>query len=69
MAILRWIFENNKYNKEFLEITNETAANSRGEPVATNGTWLVIAEEGHEREGEYLKDVDLGLGTDGKPIV
>ncbi len=69
MALLRWMFENNKYNEEFLKITNETAANNRGEPVATNATWLVITEEGHEREGEYLKDTDLGLGTDGKPIV
>ena len=69
MAMIRWIFENDKYNADFLKITNEDAAANYGEPVATNATWLVITESGHDREGEYVKDSDLGLGTDGKPVV
>jgi anaerobic selenocysteine-containing dehydrogenase len=69
LAIARWIFENEKYNKEFLETPNEESANAKGEPVATNATWLVIAEPGHPREGEFVKDTDLGLGDSGKPVV
>lgn len=69
MALIRWVLENEKYNEEFLRITNETAAANKGEPVHTNATWLVITEEGHEREGEFLKDYDVGLGSEGKPVV
>ena len=69
MAMIRWIIENKRYNEAFLRITNEAAAEARGEPVATNATWLVITQPGHEREGEFLKDYDVGLGSEGKPVV
>ncbi|MCE4598655.1 MAG: tetrathionate reductase subunit A [Desulfurococcales archaeon] len=68
-ALIRWIIENEKYNREFLSITNEKAAEEKGYPVHSNATWLVIFEEGHERFGEFLKDKDLGLGDEGKPVV
>jgi anaerobic selenocysteine-containing dehydrogenase len=69
MAMIRWIIENNKYNKEFLEIPNLTSAGKKGYPVISNATWLVIAEEGHSKFGEFLKETDVGIGDKGIPLV
>ena len=69
MAMIRWIIENRRYNKEFLEIPNLDAAKKKGYPVISNATWLVIAEEGHKRFGEFLKDKDVGVGDKGVPTV
>ena len=69
MAIIRWIIENERYNKEFLEAPNLEAAKARGYPVFSNATWLVIADEGSERFGEFLKDKDVGMGEEGVPLV
>lgn len=68
MALIRWVIENERYNKEFLEIPNEASAKKRGYPVYTNATWLVITEKGHEREGEFLRARDIGLDGD-SPVV
>ncbi|GBF09941.1 molybdopterin oxidoreductase, molybdopterin binding subunit [Aeropyrum pernix] len=68
-ALIRWMIENEKYNREFLEIPNEEAAERKGYPVHSNATWLVIMEEGHEKWGEYLKAKDVGLEDSDKPVV
>ncbi len=68
-AMIRLLIEWEGYNSEFLSIPSEEKANERGYPVASNASWLVIFEEGHERFGELLKDHDLGMGEEGKPIV
>lgn len=69
MAMIRWIIENNRYNKEFLEIPNLEAARKKGYPVISNATWLVIFDKGSERFGEFLRDRDVGLGDKGEPVV
>jgi len=69
MAMIRWIIENKRYNREFLEIPNLDAAKRKGYPFISNATWLVIAEEGHMRFGEFLKDKDVGVGDKGVPVV
>jgi anaerobic selenocysteine-containing dehydrogenase len=69
MAMIRWIIENKRYNREFLEIPNLDSAKKKGYPVISNATWLVIAEEGHKRFGEFLKDKDIGVGDKGVPVV
>ncbi|MCE4613714.1 MAG: tetrathionate reductase subunit A [Desulfurococcales archaeon] len=68
-ALIRWLIENGVYNSEFLSIPNEKAAEEKGYPVHSNAPWLVIFEEGHERFGEFLKDSDVGIGEEGKPVV
>jgi len=67
LAIIRWIIENNQYNKEFLSIPNLNSANTKGYPVNTNATWLVIFEG--SRFGEFLKASDIGLENSNKPVV
>jgi len=69
MALIRWVIENKRYNKEFLETPNLDAAKKKGYPVISNATWLVIAEEGHKRFGEFLIDSDVGVGDKGVPVV
>ncbi|BAJ49924.1 molybdopterin oxidoreductase, molybdopterin binding subunit [Candidatus Caldarchaeum subterraneum] len=69
MAMIRWMIENNRFDKEFLSITNSEAAKTlRGYPVNTNATWLVIFENGHPRFGEHLKASDIGL-EGSQPVV
>ncbi|MCE4611647.1 MAG: tetrathionate reductase subunit A [Desulfurococcales archaeon] len=68
-AMIRWMIENEAYNKEFLELPNEEAAMKKGYPVHSNATWLVIFEEGHEKFGEFLKDSDIGISDENKPLV
>ncbi|GBC69583.1 Tetrathionate reductase subunit A [archaeon HR01] len=70
MGMGRWIIENNRFNRDFLSITNSNAAKDvRGYPVHTNATWLVIYEEGHPRFGEHLKARDIGVEDSDKPVV
>ena len=69
MAMIRWIIENKRYNKEFLEIPNLDSAKKKGYPVISNATWLVIYDRNHEKFGEFLRDSDLGIGSEGKPLV
>lgn len=70
MAMVQWIIKNNRFDREFLSITNPKAASDiRGYPVHTNATWLVIFEQGHKRYGEHLKAADVGLETSDKPVV
>ena len=70
MGMVRWIIENNRFDEEFLSITNSEAAKKiRGYPVHTNATWLVIFEKGHPRFGEFLKASDIGVEDSDKPVV
>ncbi|MEM3613750.1 MAG: molybdopterin-dependent oxidoreductase [Nitrososphaerales archaeon] len=69
LAIVRWIFDNKRFNKAFLESPNEEAAKSKGEVVYTNATWLVVTEPNHAKEGVFLKASDLGIGDSSKYVV
>ncbi len=61
MAIMRWMFDNNKTNTSYLSYPNLEAAKAAGEPSYTNATWLVVAEKGHPRFGRFVRGTDLGL--------
>lgn len=69
MAIARWLIENDRINREFLEIPNLKAAEEAGYPYHSDATWLVVAEEGHAKFGSYLLDKDIGAGESGKALV
>jgi len=69
LAMIKWIIDNKRFNKAFLESPSEEAAKSKGEIVYTNATWLVITEKGHAKEGTFLRASDVGLGDAAKYVV
>lgn len=69
MALVRWMVESSAYNATFLQAPNAAASAALGEPVYTNATWLVVTEEGHAREGTFLKASDVGIGTSSQYVV
>jgi len=72
MGMIRWMLENERYNKGYLAIANQAAATAAGEPNYTNATWLVKIEKG--QPGKHLRASELGLLTpqtvtkDGKEV-
>ncbi len=61
MGIMRWMFDNDKVNTAYLAWPNLKAAEAAGEPSFTNAGWLVIAEDGHPRQGRFLRGSDIGM--------
>ncbi|HEY0843802.1 MAG TPA: molybdopterin dinucleotide binding domain-containing protein [Noviherbaspirillum sp.] len=60
MAIMRWLFENDRIDSRFLGFPNAALASANGEPSFTNATHLVVVEPKHPREGRMLRASDLG---------
>ena len=60
MAILRWLFENERYDAHFLGFPNAALARRNGEPYFSNATHLVVVEPKHPRERRFLRASDLG---------
>jgi len=60
MAIIRWLFEHEKFDASYLGFPNEALALKNGEPSFCNATHLVVTEPGHPREGRMLRASDLG---------
>jgi tetrathionate reductase subunit A len=76
MAIIRWLFENDRIDKHFLSFPNAELAKQNGEPSFSNATHLVVVEPKHPREGRMLRGSDLGLALpedqrykDGDPFI
>jgi tetrathionate reductase subunit A len=61
MAIIRWLFENEKIDSHFLSFANAALAKQNGEPSFSNATHLVVVEPKHPREGRMLRASDLGF--------
>lgn len=61
MAMMRWMFENDRVNLAYLAWPNLAAAQAHGEPSFTSASWLVITADGHPRKGKYLRGSDIGL--------
>ncbi len=59
MAMIRWILENGRYNKEFLAAPNGEAAKKHGNACHSNATHLVITEKDHPAYGKFLRLSDL----------
>lgn len=61
LGMMRWIFENEKYNEEFLSCPTQEEAEKIGFKSVTNATNLVILSEDHPNYRKFLRPVDLGL--------
>lgn len=61
MAMIRWIIENERYDSAFLSQPNQQAAEAAGEAAWCNATHLVVDQDGHPRQGFFLRGSDLGL--------
>jgi tetrathionate reductase subunit A len=69
LGIARWIFEQERFDANYLSIPNVSAAEAAHEPSCSGATWLVVTEPGHERDGAYLRASDLWIGGTDEPIV
>jgi tetrathionate reductase subunit A len=61
MGMARWIIDNNRFDKRFLENANAAAAKADHETAWTAASYLVKIESG--RPARYLRANELGLGT------
>lgn len=61
LGMIRWIIENSRYDRKFLENANKAAAQADGESSWTTAAWLVKIEP-DGTPGPYLRAEDLGLG-------
>ncbi|MBI5183062.1 MAG: molybdopterin-dependent oxidoreductase, partial [Nitrospinae bacterium] len=59
MGMARWIIENNRYDKIYLENTNPTSAGLDNETTYTDSTYLVRLDN---KPYAYLKASDIGIG-------
>ena len=59
LGMVRWMLENERYNKAYLALANQAAATAAGEPNFTNATWLVKVKDG--LPGKHLRASELGL--------
>ena len=66
-AMIRWMFENDKINKEFLKNANKAAAKKGDEESWTSATHLVVFDK--EGPGKKLRASDLGIGSDDQFVV
>jgi len=73
-AIIRYLLENEKYDKNYLKNANKAAAKEDNETTWTSATWLVRIED--DGPGRFLRASDIGMGDentfvvikDGKPV-
>lgn len=67
LALTRWIVENERYDRGFLQAANRAAAAAAGETCWTDATWLVeLAEDG---PAGYLRAAAAGLGSEREFVV
>ncbi len=59
MGMIRWIIENERYNREFLLSTNSTAAAAKGYACYSNAAYLVITDTTHPNHRKFLRAGDL----------
>jgi anaerobic selenocysteine-containing dehydrogenase len=59
MAVLRWMFDNEKFDAAFLANANKAAAAATGDTSWTNATWLVDVSKG--KPGKLVRAADIGV--------
>nr|WP_319251623.1 molybdopterin-dependent oxidoreductase [uncultured Celeribacter sp.] len=67
MAMMQWMFANDRINHDYLAQPSKAAADATGEPSWTNATHLVIVADDHPRYGKLLRGSDMGLAIKGAP--
>ncbi|GBD31811.1 Tetrathionate reductase subunit A [bacterium HR33] len=60
LAMIRWILENERFDRRYLENANRAAAREDGEPTWTNAAYLVKVVDGHALE--LLRASEVGIG-------
>lgn len=66
-AMIRWIFENNRFDAKFLANANKAASLADSETAWANGVYLVKIEK--DGAGDFLRGKDLGIGESLKVMV
>lgn len=61
MGMCRWIIENGKLDRQFLENANPRAAESDGLKAYSSASWLVKLENG--KPSGYLRADEIGIGS------
>ncbi|MCA1783105.1 MAG: NrfD/PsrC family molybdoenzyme membrane anchor subunit [Dermatophilaceae bacterium] len=69
LGMLRWIMDNERFDRTYLENTSQQAADADGESTWLNGTYLVIQQPGDARDRRFLRARDVGLGDDEYVVV
>ncbi|GBF11259.1 molybdopterin dinucleotide binding domain-containing protein [Tepidibacillus sp. HK-1] len=69
MGMIRWIFENNRYNEKYLSAVNKETAASIGFPSWTNAAYLIIDDPAHPNYRKFLRANEIGLGTEEEYVV
>jgi len=64
MGMMRWIFENKRYNQAYLECTTPQSAARRGFSSYTNAAYIVITDPKHPNYRKFLRGKDLGWDND-----
>ena len=62
MGMIRWIIENERYDRKFLANANKSAAKASGELSWTNASWLVKVE--HDIPQGFLRAKEIGIGDE-----
>jgi anaerobic selenocysteine-containing dehydrogenase len=73
-GLIRWLLENEAYDRRYLENANKAPATSDNETTWTNATWLVRLET--DGPGRFLRGSQIGMGDEhtfvvmrnGKPV-
>lgn len=59
LAIMRWMFDNERFDAAFLACANKAAAKERSETSWANATWLVEIKNG--KPGAFVRAADHGV--------
>jgi anaerobic selenocysteine-containing dehydrogenase len=57
MAVIRWMLENERFDKKFLANANKAAATATGELSHTNATWLVKLDPKTGEPGAFVREL------------
>ncbi|MBI4875238.1 MAG: molybdopterin-dependent oxidoreductase, partial [Acidobacteria bacterium] len=68
LAMIRWILDNGRYDKRYLENCNKAAATADGEPTWCNAAWLVKVQPDGSA-GAFVRASEVGLGGDADTFV
>ncbi len=61
LAVIRWLIDNEKYDKKFLSCANKAAAKLSKEKSWSNATWLVEIKDG--KPGKFIRGAGNTIGA------
>jgi anaerobic selenocysteine-containing dehydrogenase len=67
LAMIRWIIENGRYDRKYLQNANKAAARADSEPTWCNASWLVKIENGQPTT--FLRAHEAGLSEKDRFVV